>query len=122
MTETVVRQNRIARNADRVGLGAMIVASLCLMALGTRLVNGPMVSVVVLVLVLVLGGVLGLAVTGGPEARRLLAPYGLLKPGMLWLALFFLAPVWSLLRISLSTKESRFSVNYDFIWAFQNYT
>jgi spermidine/putrescine transport system permease protein len=122
MTETVVRQNRIARNADRVGLGAMIVASLCLMALGTRLVNGPMVSVVVLVLVLVLGGVLGLAVTGGPEARRLLAPYGLLKPGMLWLALFFLAPVWSLLRISLSTKESRFSVNYDFSWAFQNYT
>jgi spermidine/putrescine transport system permease protein len=122
MTETVVRQNRIARNADRVGLGAMIVASLCLMALGTRLVNGPMVSVVVLVLVLVLGGVLGLAVTGGPEARRLLAPYGLLKPGMLWLALFFLAPVWSLLRISLSTKESRFSVNFDFSWAFQNYT
>jgi len=122
MTETVVRQNRIARNADRVGLGAMIVASLCLMALGTRLVSGPMVSVVVLVLVLVLGGVLGLAFTGGPEARRLLAPYGLLKPGMLWLALFFLAPVWSLLRISLSTKESRFSVNYDFNWAFQNYT
>jgi spermidine/putrescine transport system permease protein len=41
---------------------------------------------------------------------------------MLWLALFFLAPVWSLIRISLSTKESRFSVNYDFNWAFQNYT
>jgi len=122
MTATVVRQNRIARNADRVGLGAMIVASICLVALGTRLVSGPMVSVVVLVLVLVLGGVLGLAFTGGPEARRLLAPYGLLKPGMLWLALFFLAPVWSLLRISLSTKESRFSVNYDFNWAFQNYT
>jgi spermidine/putrescine transport system permease protein len=122
MTETVVRQNRIARNADRVGLGAMIIASICLVALGTRLVSGPMVSVVVLVLVLILGGVLGLSFTGGPEARRLLAPYGLLKPGMLWLALFFLAPVWSLLRISLSTKESRFSVNYDFNWAFQNYT
>ena len=84
--------------------------------------SGPMVSVVVLVLLLVLGGVLGLAVTGGPEARRLLAPYGLLKPGMLWLALFFLAPVWSLLRISLSTKESRFSVQYNFSWAFQNYS
>jgi len=40
---------------------------------------------------------------------------------MLWLALFFLAPVWSLLRISLSTKESRFSVQYNFSWAFQNY-
>jgi len=122
MTETVVRQNRIARNADRVGMAAMIVASVCLVALGSNWVSGPMVAVVVLVLLLVLGGVLGLAVTGGPEARRLLAPYGLLKPGMLWLALFFLAPVWSLLRISLSTKESRFSVQYDFNWAFQNYT
>jgi spermidine/putrescine transport system permease protein len=121
MTETVVRQNRIARNADRVGMAAMIVASICLVALGSRWVSGPMVAVVVLVLLLVLGSVLGLAVTGGPEARRLLAPYGLLKPGMLWLALFFLAPVWSLLRISLSTKESRFSVQYDFNWAFQNY-
>jgi spermidine/putrescine transport system permease protein len=121
MTETVVRQNRIARNADRVGMAAMIVASICLVALGSNWVSGPMVAVVVLVLLLVLGGVLGLAVTGGPEARRLLAPYGLLKPGMLWLALFFLAPVWSLLRISLSTKESRFSVQYDFNWAFQNY-
>ena len=121
MTETVVRQNRIARNADRVGMAAMVVASICLVALGAHWVSGPMVSVVVLVLLLVLGSVLGLAVTGGPEARRLLAPYGLLKPGMLWLALFFLAPVWSLLRISLSTKESRFSVQYNFSWAFQNY-
>jgi spermidine/putrescine transport system permease protein len=121
MTATVVRQNRIARNADRVGMAAMIVASICLVALGSNWVSGPMVAVVVLVLLLVLGGVLGLAITGGPEARRLLAPYGLLKPGMLWLALFFLAPVWSLLRISLSTKESRFSVQYDFNWAFQNY-
>ncbi len=103
-------------------MAAMIVASICLVALGADWVSGPMVSVVVLVLVLVLGGVLGLAVTGGPEARRLLAPYGLLKPGMLWLALFFLAPVWSLLRISLSTKESRFSVQYNFSWAFQNYS
>ena len=41
---------------------------------------------------------------------------------MLWLALFFLAPVWSLLRISLSTKPSRFSVDYNFTWAFQNYS
>ena len=102
-------------------MAAMVIASICLVALGSNWVSGPLVAVVVLVLLLVLGGVVGLAVTGGPEARRLLAPYGLLKPGMLWLALFFLAPVWSLLRISLSTKESRFSVQYDFNWAFQNY-
>jgi len=66
MTETVVRRNRIARNADRVGMGAMIIASICLVALGAHWVSGPMVSVVVLVLVLVLGSVLGLAVRGGP--------------------------------------------------------
>ena len=122
MTETVVRQNRIARNADRVGMAAMVVASVCLVALGAHWVSGPMVPVIVLVLILDLVGVLVLAARGGPEARRLLAPYGLLKPGMLWLALFFLAPVWSLLRISLSTKESRFSVQYNFSWAFQNYS
>lgn len=122
MTEAVTRNNRIARNADRVGLGAMIIASVCLVALGSHWVSGPMVSVVVLVLVAIIAGVVVLAYSGGPEARRLLAPYGLLKPGMLWLALFFLAPVWSLLRISLSTKESRFSVNYNFSWAFENYT
>ena len=121
MTETVVRQNRIARNADRVGMAAMVVASLCLVALGADWVSGPMVSVVVLVLLLVLGGVLGLAITGGPEARRLLAPYGLLKPGMLWLALFFLAPVWSMLQISLSTQEDRYLGRYNFSWAFENY-
>ena len=122
MTETVVRQNRIARNADRVGMAAMVVASICLVALGADWVSGPMVSVIVLVLLLVLGGVLGLAVTGGPEARRLLAPYGLLKPGMLWLALFFLAPVWSMLQTSLSTQEDRYSGRYNFSWAFENYT
>jgi spermidine/putrescine transport system permease protein len=40
---------------------------------------------------------------------------------MLWLGLFFLAPLYSLLRISLSTKPSRFSVDYEFTWAFENY-
>ena len=28
------------------------------------------------------------------------APYGLLSPGMLWLILFFLVPMWTLLRIA----------------------
>jgi spermidine/putrescine transport system permease protein len=115
------RLRRVGAAADRVGLGAILLSAVCLVALGGRWVTGPMASVVVVVLLLTIGGTLGLAATAGPHARRLLAPYGLLKPGMLWLALFFLAPVWSLLRISLSTKESRFSVNYDFVWAFENY-
>ena len=122
MTTGLTVSRRIGTNADRVGLGAMLVAATCLVALGAKWVSGPASSVVLLVLVLVLIGVLVLALRGGPEARRLLAPYGLLKPGMLWLALFFVAPVWSLLRISLSTKPSRFSVDYNFSWAFQNYS
>ena len=75
MTETVVRQNRIARNADRVGMAAMVVASVCLVALGAHWVSGPMVSVIVLVLVLVLGSVVGLAYTNAcsncfPKSRN----------------------------------------------------
>jgi spermidine/putrescine transport system permease protein len=112
----------ISTRADRVGLGALIVAAICLVALGAGWFDGPLNAVIVLVLALVVVGVLVLAAIGGPEARRLLAPYGLMKPGLLWMALFFLAPVWSLVRISLSTKESRFSVQYDFNWAWQNYS
>jgi spermidine/putrescine transport system permease protein len=112
----------VATRADRVGLGALTIAAVCLVALGAGWFDGPLNAVVVLVLIMVVGGVLVLAAVGGPEARRLLAPYGLMKPGLLWMALFFLAPVWSLVRISLSTKESRFSVQYDFNWAWENYT
>ena len=112
----------LARRADGLGLAAIVVASICLVALGAGWFDGPLNAIVVLVLLVVVLGVVGLAAVGGPEARRLLAPYGLMKPGLLWMALFFLAPVWSLVRISLSTKESRFSVQYDFTWAFENYT
>ncbi|MGA1638367.1 MAG: hypothetical protein ACO38L_05590, partial [Ilumatobacteraceae bacterium] len=97
-------------------------AAVCLVALGAGWFDGPLNALVLLVLLVVLGGVGVLAVFGGPEARRLLAPYGLMKPGLLWMALFFLAPVWSLVRISLSTKESRFSVQYNFTWAWDNYS
>jgi len=48
-------------------------------------------------------------------------PYGLLSPGILWLALFFLVPMAALLRMSLSTKESRFDLEPSFSWAFSNF-
>ncbi len=54
------------------------------------------------------------AVMGGLDTRRALAPYGLLNPGMLWLALFYLAPLFTLLRNSLSTLPSRFAIEADF--------
>ncbi len=111
----------LARRADNLGLAALAVAAVCLVALGAGWFDGPLNALVLLVLLVVLGGVGVLAAFGGPEARRLLAPYGLMKPGLLWMALFFLAPVWSLVRISLSTKESRFSVQYNFTWAWDNY-
>jgi spermidine/putrescine transport system permease protein len=112
----------LARRADKLGLAALAVAAVCLVALGAGWFDGPLNALVLLVLLVVLGGVGVLAALGGPEARRLLAPYGLMKPGLLWMALFFLAPVWSLVRISLSTKESRFSVQYNFTWAWDNYS
>jgi spermidine/putrescine transport system permease protein len=110
------------KRPELLGLGALVAAGALLAAVGTRLLTGPLA---ILALSLVLASVLMLivvAVTGTPEARRKLAPYGLLKPGMLWLALFYLAPLFTLLRLSLSTLPSRFAVEADFDWNFGNYT
>ena len=50
-------------------------------------------------------------------------PYGLLSPGVLWLLLFFLVPLLTLARMSLSVKTSRFDPNdIEFTWEFSNYT
>ncbi len=100
----------------------MLLAGVLLVAVGARLITGPLA---VVALVVVFGGVVSMilvAVMGGLEARRKLAPYGLLKPGMLWLALFYLAPLFTLLRNSLSTLPSRFAVKADFDWNFGNYS
>ena len=50
------------------------------------------------------------------------APFGLLSPGMLWLILFFLVPLWTLLRIALSTKPNPFLPDYELTWRFSNFT
>jgi spermidine/putrescine transport system permease protein len=49
-------------------------------------------------------------------------PYSLLSPGVLWLLLFFLVPLWALLRMSLSTRESRFDFDPSFTWDWGNYS
>jgi spermidine/putrescine transport system permease protein len=49
------------------------------------------------------------------------APYGLLSPGVIWLVLFFLVPVFMLAKASLSTKPSRFE-NPEFDWAWSNFS
>ena len=113
--------HRLALRADLYGLFGLIGSGVLVVAIGAGWVSGPLA---ILALVLLLGIVvilIGIAVIGGPESRRALAPYGLLTPGTLWLALFYLAPLWTLLRISLSSKESRFSIDYHFTWELVNY-
>jgi len=51
-----------------------------------------------------------------------LVPYGLLAPGVLWLLLFFLVPVVTLVRMSLSEKGSAFDPNdIELTWRFTTY-
>jgi spermidine/putrescine transport system permease protein len=51
--------------------------------------------------------------------RRRLIPYGLLGPGILWLILFFLVPMYFMGRLSL---ESGTFPSYQFDWSFSNYS
>jgi len=121
VADDVGTARRGVKRPELIGLGALVGAGALLAAIGTRLITGP---IAILALSLVLASILMLivvAVTGTPETRRKIAPYGLLKPGMLWLALFYLAPLFTLLRLSLSTMPSRFAVEAEFDWNFDNY-
>jgi spermidine/putrescine transport system permease protein len=51
--------------------------------------------------------------------RRRLIPYGLLGPGILWLILFFVVPMYFMGRLSL---ESGVFPSYQFDWNFSNYS
>lgn len=57
----------------------------------------------------------------GPR-RGTWQPYALLSPGVMWLVLFFLVPLATLVQISLSTQKSRFTQEFQFSWSFSNYT
>jgi len=54
--------------------------------------------------------------------RARFAPYGLLSPGIIWLILFFLVPLWTLAKIALSDKPNPFLPEYDFSWKFSNFS
>ncbi len=111
----------VRRRPELLGLGALLLAGALLVAVGIRFITGPLA---ILALSLILASVAMLilvAITGTPETRRKLAPYGLLKPGMLWLALFYLAPLFTLLRLSLSTLPNRFAVEAEFGPTLDNY-
>jgi spermidine/putrescine transport system permease protein len=109
------------RHPQWIGLGSLIFAGVLLVAVGTGLLDGPLaIAALFLVLVAIVALVI-VALLGGLDVRRAIAPYGLLNPGMLWLALFYLAPLVTLLKNSLSELPSRFAVDANFNWHFDNY-
>jgi spermidine/putrescine transport system permease protein len=52
--------------------------------------------------------------------RRRLVPYFLLGPGLIWLILFFVVPMYFMGRVSLE-EGSAISGEYEFTWQFSNY-
>ena len=52
--------------------------------------------------------------------RRRLLPYGLLGPGLVWLVLFFVIPMYFMGELSLKTGS--LAEGYQLTWAFSNYT
>ncbi|MEO7572256.1 MAG: ABC transporter permease [Acidimicrobiales bacterium] len=56
------------------------------------------------------------------KRRGTWVPLGLLSPGMIWLILFFVLPLVTLARTSLSVKESRFAQDASFTWEWANFT
>lgn len=93
-----------------------------IVAIGAEWVSGTLSIVVLTVMVVAVISIVWTAFVGGIDTRRALAPYGLLKPGILWLSLFFLAPLWSMLQMSLSAKEGRFDFFPTFSWEWGNYS
>jgi spermidine/putrescine transport system permease protein len=53
--------------------------------------------------------------------RRRLVPYFLLGPGLIWLILFFVVPMYFMGRVSLE-EGSAISGAYEFTWHFANFT
>lgn len=106
---------------DLIGLSVMVVLGVGAVSLGADWVHGAPALVVAAVMMVAVVSIVWTAFVGGLDARRAMAPYGLLKPGVLWLCLFFLAPLWSMLEMSLSTKKSRFDFFPSFSWHWGNY-
>ena len=52
--------------------------------------------------------------------RQRLLPYALLAPGLIWLVLFFLIPMYFMGELSLKTGS--LEQGYQLTWAFENYT
>lgn len=111
----------IEEKPERIGIAVMLIVAAGAIALGAGWVSGPAAIAVLAIMLASVVGIVWTAFVGGLETRRALAPYGLLKPGIVWLCLFFLAPLWSMLEMSLSAKKSRFDFFPSFSWHWGNY-
>jgi spermidine/putrescine transport system permease protein len=54
--------------------------------------------------------------------RRRLIPYGLLTPGVLWLVLFFVIPMYFMAEMSLRSGVPNTPEGFTFSWQFSNYS
>lgn len=64
----------------------------------------------------------GVETTTNLSARRgRTAPWVLSSPGLVWLAVFFIFPLFELLRIALSSKPNAFLPEYELTWEFSNF-
>ena len=54
------------------------------------------------------------------SVRRRLVPYGLLAPGLIWLIVFFVIPMYFMGELSLKTGS--LESGFQLTWAFENYT
>lgn len=113
---------RFASRPEWVGLGVMVFVAVGVVALAAEWVSGGIATGLLALLIASVIAIIWVAIMGGLETRRALAPYGLLKPGILWLSLFFLAPLWTMLEMSLSSKKSRFDFFPSFSWEWSNYS
>jgi ABC-type glycerol-3-phosphate transport system permease component len=104
-----------------MGLGVLLLLGTGVILLATEITSGILAYIVGVLMAVALVGYVASLVRGTPEARRSVAPYALLKPGVLWLSIFFLAPLWALFVMSLSSKESRFDFFPSFTWEWENY-
>jgi spermidine/putrescine transport system permease protein len=111
----------IEEKPERIGISVMLILGAGAIALGAGWVSGGTAIAVLVIMFASVVSIVWTAFVGGLETRRALAPYGLLKPGIIWLCLFFLAPLWSMLEMSLSAKKSRFDFFPSFSWHWGNY-
>lgn len=57
---------------------------------------------------------------GRSKLRRRLIPYGLMGPGMIWLILFFLIPMYFMAEMAL--RSGTLETGFQFTWEFSNFT